>query len=158
MKLLTLLLLPLSTTALFSHNHHLYPLLHRGSCHGNNCNRAVTGTGDHLPPLTQRSTDCRSFLLTTVTPAATTTTKTVEPTPNARLLHRNEILEIERRNSILARQTTIKPTKIPSWAAGNCENADEFRTGCLCYGVTASVSTAPRRTVTVTETLDWCEE
>ncbi|KAK4173575.1 hypothetical protein QBC36DRAFT_194320 [Triangularia setosa] len=147
---------PLSATALLGHA--LYPLLHRGDCHGNNCNRAVTGTGNHLPPLTQRSADCRSFLLTTVTPAATTVTKTVEPTPNARLLHRDEVRSIEHQNAILARQATIKPTKVPSWAGGNCANTDEFRTGCLCFGVTASVSTAPRRTVTVTETLDWCEE
>ena len=42
----------------------------RGSCHGNNCNRAVTGTRDGLLPLTERSSHCASFLLTTVTPAA----------------------------------------------------------------------------------------
>ncbi|KAK4678607.1 hypothetical protein QC764_309190 [Podospora pseudoanserina] len=160
MKLLPLLLLPLpAATALFNPGGHFYPLLHRASCHGNNCNRAVTGTGAHLPPLTQRSADCRSFLLTTVTPAATTITKTVEPTPGARLLRRDELEEIEKRNEVMARQATITPTRVPSWVGGNCGSGpDEFRTGCLCFGVTGGVSTVPRRTVTVTETLDWCEE
>ncbi|CAP70861.1 uncharacterized protein PODANS_3_9190 [Podospora anserina S mat+] len=181
MKLLPLLLLPLpAATALFNPGGHFYPLLHRASCHGNNCNRAVTGTGAHLPPPTQRSADCRSFLLTTVTPAATyvpspspvsiphptdyksqprTITKTVEPTPGARLLRRDELEEIEKRNEVMARQATITPTRVPSWVGGNCGSGpDEFRTGCLCFGVTGGVSTAPRRTVTVTETLDWCEE
>jgi hypothetical protein len=39
-------------------------------CAGNNCNRAVTGTRPGLLPLTERSAHCSSFLLTTVTPAA----------------------------------------------------------------------------------------
>lgn len=43
----------------------------RGDCHGNNCNRAVTGTRPGLLPLSERSASCSSFLLTTVTPAAT---------------------------------------------------------------------------------------
>jgi hypothetical protein len=43
-------------------------ILEQRACAGNNCNRAVTGTRDGLPPLSSRSADCSSFLLTTVTP------------------------------------------------------------------------------------------
>ena len=41
------------------------------TCAGNNCNRAVTGTRPGLLPLTSRSSDCASYLRTTVTPKAT---------------------------------------------------------------------------------------
>ena len=41
----------------------------RGDCHGNNCNRAVTGTREGLLPFASRSADCSSFMLATVTPA-----------------------------------------------------------------------------------------
>jgi hypothetical protein len=40
------------------------------ACAGNNCNRAITGTRDGLSPASVRSADCKSFLLTTVTPDA----------------------------------------------------------------------------------------
>lgn len=40
------------------------------ACAGNNCNRAITGTRDGLTPASARSADCKSFLLTTVTPDA----------------------------------------------------------------------------------------
>ena len=42
----------------------------RAGCHGNNCNRAVTGTGGHLQPIETRKADCSSFQETTVTPEA----------------------------------------------------------------------------------------
>jgi hypothetical protein len=45
-------------------------ILDKRACAGNNCNRAVTGTRDGLSPASVRSSDCASFLLSTVTPAA----------------------------------------------------------------------------------------
>ena len=42
----------------------------RDGCHGNNCNRDVTGTGGHLLPSATRKADCSSFQATTVTPPA----------------------------------------------------------------------------------------
>lgn len=42
----------------------------RAGCNGNNCNRAVTGTGGHLLPSETRKADCSSFQATTVTPDA----------------------------------------------------------------------------------------
>ncbi len=41
------------------------------TCAGNNCNRAVTGTRPGLLPLESRSSDCASYLRTTVTPKPT---------------------------------------------------------------------------------------
>jgi hypothetical protein len=41
------------------------------TCAGNNCNRAVTGTRPGLPPMSARSSDCASYLRTTVTPKPT---------------------------------------------------------------------------------------
>ncbi|KAK4115434.1 hypothetical protein N656DRAFT_775313 [Canariomyces notabilis] len=122
----------------------------REGCHGNNCNRAVTGTRDGLLPLTERSASCSSFLLTTVTPAATTVTVTVDDetfTPTATPAKR----ELE------GRQVTVVPSSIPEFAA-NCANAEEFISACSCFGVTGSVTTAPTPTVTVTTTLDYCDD
>ncbi|KAK3293511.1 uncharacterized protein B0H64DRAFT_376413 [Chaetomium fimeti] len=120
-------------------------------CAGNNCNRAVTGTRPGLLPLTERSSSCASFLLTTVTPAASTVTVTVDeedlptPTPAKRAAQLN------------ARQETVVPTAIPEFAE-NCADAAEFVSACSCFGVTGSVTTAPAPTVTVTTTIDYCED
>ncbi|KAK4120012.1 hypothetical protein N657DRAFT_636894 [Parathielavia appendiculata] len=123
----------------------------RGDCHGNNCNRAVTGTRPGLLPLSERSSSCSSFLLTTVTPAATTVTVTVDeddlPTSTAPA----------KRDLLMARQVTVVPSSIPEFAA-NCANAAEFAQACSCFGVTGSVTTAPTPTVTVTTTVDYCED
>ncbi|SPQ27243.1 d0e56a9e-8f06-4ed1-80ce-09b9716eff26 [Thermothielavioides terrestris] len=119
-------------------------------CAGNNCNRAVTGTRPGLLPLASRSLDCSSFLRTTVTPAATTITVTVDgedlPTPTA---HAAAVLA--------GRQVTVVPSSIPEYAA-NCANAAEYISACSCFGVTGTVTTAPRPTVTVTTTVDSCED
>ncbi|KAL2131785.1 hypothetical protein VTI74DRAFT_4613 [Chaetomium olivicolor] len=119
-------------------------------CAGNNCNRAVTGTRPGLLPLSVRSEHCSSFLLTTVTPAATTLTVTVDaedlPSPTA-----------ARRDMLEARQVTVVPSSIPDYAA-NCANAAEYISACSCFGVTGSVTTAPTPTVTVTTTVDSCED
>ncbi|KAK4228311.1 hypothetical protein QBC38DRAFT_158782 [Podospora fimiseda] len=140
MKFIAALLFPLAASA--AH------LVGRGDCHGNNCNRAVTGTRPGLLPLESRSADCRSFLLTTVTPAPTTVTVTVDdfgqpiPTPL---------------NKRADSPVTVTASNIPSYA-DNCANAAEYRVACQCFGLTASVTTAPTPTVTVTTTVDWCDD
>ncbi|EOO01884.1 putative lipase esterase family protein [Phaeoacremonium minimum UCRPA7] len=119
------------------------------ACAGNNCNRAVTGTRDGLEPLSVRSADCSSFLLTTVTPAATTVTVTVDEEPTTAVVKRDFALEI--------RQATEVPTAIPTYAAV-CSSAEKYASACSCFGVTGSVTTAPTPTVTVTTTIDYCED
>ncbi|KAK0639428.1 hypothetical protein B0T16DRAFT_243805 [Cercophora newfieldiana] len=120
----------------------------RGDCHGNNCNRAVTGTREGLLPFSSRSADCSSFLLTTVTPAPTTTTVTMTITPSASTKHNP---------SLVNRQVTVTAYSIPEYAA-NCANGEEYKTACSCFGITGSVTTAPTPTVTVTATIEACEE
>lgn len=51
----------------------------RDGCHGNNCNRAVTGTGGHLLPSATRKADCSSFQATTVTPAPVYVSPLISP-------------------------------------------------------------------------------
>jgi len=123
-------------------------------CAGNNCERAVTGTRDGLLPLTERSSSCASFLVTTVTPAASTVTVTVDPedapTPTpAKRFARADLLE--------GRQVTGVATSIPAFA-DNCANVDEFISACSCFGLTGTVTTAPAPTVTVTTTVDYCDD
>ncbi|KAH6621434.1 hypothetical protein B0J18DRAFT_491716 [Chaetomium sp. MPI-SDFR-AT-0129] len=120
-------------------------------CAGNNCNRAVTGTRPGLLPLTERSSHCASFLLTTVTPAASTVTVTVE-NPPATPTHAHT-----KRDLLENRQVTVVPTAIPDYAE-NCVDAAEYISACSCFGLTGSVTTAPAPTVTVTTTVDYCEE
>ncbi|KAK4101378.1 hypothetical protein N658DRAFT_496247 [Parathielavia hyrcaniae] len=123
----------------------------RGDCHGNNCNRAVTGTRPGLLPFSDRSSSCSSFLLTTVTPAATTVTVTVDeedlPTPTGPA----------KRDQLMGRQMTVVPSSIPEFAE-NCADAAEFASACTCFGVTGSVTTMPTPTVTITTTVDYCED
>lgn len=113
-------------------------------CGGNNCNRAVTGTRDGKEPLASRSADCASYLKTTVTPAPTTVTVTVdgEGGPTKR--------------DVEVRQATAKPTAIPAYAAV-CDAAG-YAQACSCFGVTGTVTTAPQPTVTVTTTIDYCDD
>ncbi|KAK3386545.1 hypothetical protein B0H63DRAFT_137391 [Podospora didyma] len=126
-------------------------VLDRRECAGNNCNRAITGTRDGLSPLSVRSADCASFLKTTVTPAATTITVTVDgddsvPTKPAK---RDFILE--------NRQATVVPFALPTYATA-CSSAAAYASACKCFGVTATVTTAPTPTVTVTSTIDYCDD
>ncbi|KAK0705416.1 hypothetical protein B0H67DRAFT_649748 [Lasiosphaeris hirsuta] len=114
------------------------------NCAGNNCNRAVTGTRDGLLPLTVRSSQCASFLLTTVTPAAVTVTVTVDTAPSTT-------------SAPAAGAVTIVPTAIPTYASA-CSSAFAYASACSCFGVTGSVTTAPAPTVTVTSALDYCDD
>ncbi|KAK3903643.1 hypothetical protein C8A05DRAFT_43168 [Staphylotrichum tortipilum] len=117
-------------------------------CAGNNCNRAVTGTRPGLLPLTVRSSHCASFLKTTVIPAASTKTITVDPED----LPHTTTLPLPATGAV-----TVTPTAIPDYAA-NCANAAEYVSACSCFGLTGTVTTAPRATVTVTVAVDYCED
>ncbi|KAK2011855.1 hypothetical protein LZ32DRAFT_322671 [Colletotrichum eremochloae] len=122
-------------------------VVEKRACAGNNCNRQVTGTREGLLPITSRQADCSSFLKATVTPSPTTVTITVTAAP-ARV----------RRNGFIAdRQVTDLPTAIPAYAS-SCDDAAEYSSACSCWGITAVTSTAPQPTVTVTSTIDYCED
>ena len=62
-----------------------------------------------------------------------------------------------KRGFLEGRQVTVTPTAIPDYAE-NCANAAEYISACSCFGLTGSVSTAPAPTVTVTTTVDYCED
>jgi hypothetical protein len=62
-----------------------------------------------------------------------------------------------KRGLLEGRQVTVVPTSIPEFAE-NCANAAEFVSACSCFGLTGSVTTAPQPTVTVTTTVDYCED
>ncbi|KAG7151064.1 hypothetical protein HYQ46_013192 [Verticillium longisporum] len=163
-------------------------VLEQRACAGNNCNRQVTGTRAGLLPLTARQADCSSFQLTVVTPSPTTVTVTVTEEPAAKLKRNvvearqatsvptnvpayasscNAVNTVTvtvteeptgnlKRNAVEARQATSIPTKVPAYAS-SCD-AVKYASACDCWGITAAVSTAPTPTVTVTTTVDYCED
>ncbi|KAL0940431.1 uncharacterized protein CTRU02_203194 [Colletotrichum truncatum] len=133
-------ILSLATLALGS-------VIEKRECAGNNCNRQVTGTREGLLPISSRKADCSSFLQATVTPSPTTVTVTITAAP-ARL---------RRAGQLENRQVTAYPTLIPAYAS-SCDDAAEYSSACSCWGITAVTSTAPRPTVTVTTTVDYCED
>ena len=101
------------------------------------CARRVTGTKlSGLPPLTDRQSDCSSFMTVTETGEATTTTTTVSSTV-----------------TVLRRQESSAPSDIPSYAAEFC-NASLYSAICSSWGITPAVTTVtPTSTVTVTPTV-----
>jgi hypothetical protein len=52
---------------------------------------------------------------------------------------------------------TEVPNAIPEYA-DNCVDAEEYSSACSCWGVTGSVTTVPVPTVTVTSTIELCED
>ena len=52
---------------------------------------------------------------------------------------------------------TAVPTNLPAYATAACKAAD-YASACGCFGVTGSVTTAPVPTVTVTTTIDYCDD
>ena len=56
-----------------------------------------------------------------------------------------------------ARQVTVTASSIPTYAAV-CSSAERYASACSCFGVTGSVTTAPQPTVTVTTTVDYCDD
>ncbi|KAK2053778.1 hypothetical protein LY76DRAFT_581222 [Colletotrichum caudatum] len=125
----------------------LASVVEKRACAGNNCNRQVTGTREGLLPISSRKADCTSFLQATVTPSPTTVTVTVTAAP----------ARARRDGHIADRQVTELPTLVPAYAS-SCDDAAEYSSACSCWGITAVTSTAPRPTVTVTTTADYCED
>jgi hypothetical protein len=121
----------------------------RDGCHGNNCNRAVTGTGGHLLPSATRKADCSSFQATTVTPDAVTTTVTVTVDADEPAKFKRNVQPLEQRDE------KVIPTYIK-----NCASPEDYAAACSCWGITATTSTAPTPTSTVTSTVteDYCED
>ncbi len=62
-----------------------------------------------------------------------------------------------KRDAVEARQVTVVPSAIPAYASV-CSSAERYASACSCFGVTGSVTTAPTPTVTVTTTLDYCDD
>ncbi|EHA57085.1 hypothetical protein MCOR27_008270 [Pyricularia oryzae] len=121
-------------------------VVEKRECAGNNCNRAITGVQDRPAPLSVRQADCSSFQTTVVTPPATTVTVTVEAEGTA-VIKRDAILEIRQATS------NVKPTY-----ATACSSDAAYASACNCWGITSAVSTAPTPTVTVTSTIDYCDD
>jgi hypothetical protein len=117
-------------------------------CAGNNCNREITGTRNGLPASSIRMSDCSSFQMTVVTPSPVTMTVTVEAsdTPSSAAKRGLEI-----------RQTTVIPQSLPTYATA-CSSAAEYASACSCWGITPTVSTASTPTVTVTSTVEVCDD
>ncbi|KAF9873558.1 hypothetical protein CkaCkLH20_09017 [Colletotrichum karsti] len=121
------------------------------NCHGNNCARAVTGTGAHVTPaLESRKSDCSSFMLTTVTPAVFTTTKTTTiytsykdkgPKPSPRP---------QNPQVPPAGPVTVIPTSVPSYVTKSCTSEGEYSSVCSCWNIPAAVTTVATPTVPVT--------
>lgn len=78
-----------------------------------------------------------------------TVTVTVDDTPTAAAVKREEL--------IFGRQVTVVPSALPTYATAACDTT-EYASACGCFGVTGSVTTAPTPTVTVTTTIDYCDD
>jgi len=122
-------------------------VLEQRDCAGNNCNRAVTGTRAGIAPLSSRSADCASYLLTTVTPKPVTVTVTDFVTTTG----------AAKRDALVDRQVTVWPSSVPAYASA-CSASGEYASACSCFGVTGSVTTVATPTVTVTTTVDTCDD
>jgi hypothetical protein len=62
------------------------------------------------------------------------------------------------KRALEARATTVIPSAIPTYATTACINVSEYASACSCYGITGSITTAPTPTVTVTTTIDFCDD
>jgi hypothetical protein len=108
--------------------HLLLPFIGLASstCNHDNCARALMGV--HLHGTTVTS-DCSSFLDTTIVPPVSTTSVTI--------------------TSVIDTTTTIQPAKrqeiatIPAYATGVCLDAAVYASACSCLGVTPATITAP---------------
>ncbi|KAK6513562.1 hypothetical protein TWF506_008001 [Arthrobotrys conoides] len=93
------------------------------SCTIDDCFQVLTGT---LPFFPQASvSDCRSFLWTSSTVAATTITETIQATGVV----------------TTAPAPSVTATDIPSHVAAVCSNAAAYSSACHCLGVTAGGTT-----------------
>ena len=81
---------------------------------------------------------------------SSTVTNTVTVTAEPALKFKRDYLEV--------RQATVVPTFVPAYAS-SCDKI-EYASACSCFGVTGKTSVAPvpTSTVTVTTTVDYCED
>jgi len=113
------------------------------SCDADDCARAVTGTRTgKVPNISSREADCSSFQITTVTPAPSTVTAFTTVTS----------IPPHKRDAIAERQVTITPVSVPTYASA-CSGAVRYKSACSCWGITATVTTAPTPIVTVVSTV-----
>ncbi|KAK6528619.1 hypothetical protein TWF281_009857 [Arthrobotrys megalospora] len=113
-------------------------------CNRDNCLRAVIRGGF---PYGNGAADCSSFLLTTVTPAASSVTVTEKATITVFYTQNVGPRGLE------ARQVTVTPSNIPAYASA-CMGRARYSSACSCIGVKPSTTTAPTpvKTVTITVT------
>ncbi|KAK6544761.1 hypothetical protein TWF694_001444 [Orbilia ellipsospora] len=145
-------------------------ILERGTgCNANNCLRAVRASARTA----FASADCSSYLLTTVTPATSTsyqTTTITNQAPAVTVTTTTKIFSIvgsttvkkakrdpqpitipapSRGAALERRQVTVVPSSIPPYASP-CSSPAAYVSACSCIGVLPSVTTAPTPVTTTT--------
>ncbi|KAL4911198.1 hypothetical protein BDW74DRAFT_172664 [Aspergillus multicolor] len=108
------------------------------------------------PPPASRSADCSSYQLTTVTPAPTAITTTVETVITTITVTVDPNLAARTANPARAiRQTTATPTALPAYVFGPCLQPGAYGSACSCLGIPGSTSTAatPTSLISVTTTV-----
>ncbi|KAK2770788.1 hypothetical protein CKAH01_04295 [Colletotrichum kahawae] len=119
------------------------------TCNGNNCARAVTGTGVHVKPdIEIRRKDCSSFMRTTVTPDTITSTKYITEGTEKRFAVAEPLVNLIAPRALV----TGFPSILPSYAAKVCAGTSEYSSVCNCWGTTPTVTTLATPTVTTTTT------
>ncbi|RFU24473.1 hypothetical protein B7463_g11865, partial [Scytalidium lignicola] len=113
------------------------------ACNGDNCTRAVTGTRDLK---TLRSPAVKLIALASCLPP-TTTVSTVTIYTSAPPAKR----DVEAR-MVAGHDITVIPTNVPAYASP-CSGIARYSSACSCWGITATVNTAPTLTVSATATL-----
>ncbi|KAH7146205.1 hypothetical protein EDB81DRAFT_947225 [Dactylonectria macrodidyma] len=131
-----------------------------GRCHVNDqCLKGISNKYDNDPPLSSRLADCKALNTVTVSPYTVTTTcytnRLVVRIPTGMPTGRQTINHLVGRAAGLPTATTIEPTNTPTYAT-YCASASEYFSACSRNGVTASVTTLPTPTTTVTVTTDDC--
>ncbi|KAK6527390.1 hypothetical protein TWF281_010570 [Arthrobotrys megalospora] len=97
-------------------------------CTIDDCFRVLAGTSPF--PSHATVSDCRSFLWTRSTVAATTITETISPTT---------VAATSTSGTVPAGSVTA--TAIPAYAAAACSNAAAYSSACKCIGITAGGTT-----------------
>ncbi|KAF8856003.1 hypothetical protein BDZ45DRAFT_804502 [Acephala macrosclerotiorum] len=127
-----LILLGLATSAFAN-------VIERQVCNADNCLRGIRGTNG-APPMSSRLADCSSFQLVTVTPAPVTVTTTITSTVTEAIVTAR---------AVLARQATMSPSAIPTYAT-YCSASARYASACSCLGITKTTTTLATPTVTST--------
>ncbi|KAF5499524.1 hypothetical protein CGCF413_v007161 [Colletotrichum fructicola] len=128
------------------------------TCHGNNCARAITGSGGHVKPdIDIRRLDCSSFMQTTVTPDTITMTisetfRTTSTTTIGQTTKRFAAAE-PLVNLIAPRApVTDAPSSLPYYATAVCAGTSEYSSVCNCWGIPPTVTTLATPVVFTTTT------